>query len=74
MSTIMRYVEHRIRSHPDSDPVVAARCTRRGCTWRARPGLTVEECDTACMAHTGRTGHSRFLRQFSQLAVVDPVR
>lgn len=74
MSTILRYVQHRIRSQPGTTPIVAARCLKPDCGWQSRTGLSVEDCDTACMAHTGRMGHRTFERTFMDVAVVERVQ
>ncbi len=73
MRTVMRPVKHVIRSHPGTAPTVAARCLKIDCGWAARDGLTLAECDLACLGHSGRTGHRSFQRTFTDMAVVERV-
>ncbi|MEU3063525.1 hypothetical protein [Streptomyces subrutilus] len=71
---IWRFVDHRIRRHPGTDPTVGARCLKVGCEWQARSGLTLEECDLACLGHCGSTRHDVFERTFTDIAFVECVQ
>lgn len=71
MGTAFRHVKHTIRRHPGTEATVGARCLKIDCEWTARDGLTVKECELACLGHSGRTGHRSFQRTFTDMAVVE---
>ncbi|EGG48700.1 hypothetical protein SGM_1033 [Streptomyces griseoaurantiacus M045] len=41
------------------------------CQWTAAPTGDADVCMDMCIGHTGRTGHMTFLREFSEVAVVE---
>lgn len=65
---ILRYVEHRIAQHPDTDAMFAAECL--SCDWKAKPSGDGAAVDLECMRHTGRAGHQTFRRVCTSLALV----
>lgn len=71
MSTLLRFVQHRIISHPDGEVTVSAQCLDGACGWVAGPIADVAQVDIDCMAHTGRTGHPTFARRFEDVALVE---
>lgn len=69
---VLRYAEHRIRRHPESEAVASARCLHGACRWEAPPNADVGAVDIACMAHTGRhPDHDTFARMFTDVALVE---
>ncbi len=71
---VLRFVVHRIRRHPESEAVAAARCLHGACAWEAAPSLSVGDVDDQCMAHTGLNAqHTTFARTFSDVALVERV-
>ncbi|WP_442815642.1 DUF7848 domain-containing protein [Streptomyces sp. NBC_01207] len=70
---LFRYADHRITRHPGTTPTVGARCLALGCGWTTRDGLTLEEADLACLAHTGSFRHKTFERTFTDTALVERV-
>lgn len=73
MSTVLRFVQHRIISHPEGEPTVSARCLSGDCDWSASPTADVASIDVDCMAHTGKTGHPTFARRYEDVALVERV-
>jgi hypothetical protein len=73
MSTVLRYVQHRIVSHPQGEVSVSAQCLAGDCTWICPPTSDIAAADVACMAHTGRTGHPTFARRYEDVALVTRV-
>lgn len=73
MSTVLRYVQHRITSHPEGEVTVSAQCLAGDCDWTCLPIADVAAVDVACMAHTGRTGHPTFARRYEDVALVERV-
>ncbi|WP_327385691.1 DUF7848 domain-containing protein [Streptomyces sp. NBC_01207] len=71
---LFRFADHRITRHPGTAPTVGARCLSLDCTWQTRPGLTLDEADLACLAHTGSTRHKSFERTFVDTALVERVQ
>ncbi|WP_052874797.1 DUF7848 domain-containing protein [Streptomyces sp. NRRL F-4335] len=67
----LRHVVHSIRRAPGTTTTVAASCLVPGCKWEHSPATSAEECELACMAHTGRTHHMLFGRTFTDVAVVE---
>ncbi|MEV7525541.1 hypothetical protein [Streptomyces sp. NPDC091371] len=72
MSTVLRFVTHRIISHPAGGVTVSAQCLDAGCGWTAGPVADVAQVDVDCMSHTGRTGHPTFARKYEDVALVTP--
>ncbi|MGW0468262.1 DUF7848 domain-containing protein [Streptomyces sp. NPDC003027] len=70
MSTVLRFVTHRITRHPDAEVTASARCLHDECGWEAHPRADVAGVDVDCMAHTGDTGHGIFARRYEDVAVV----
>ncbi|WP_456293824.1 DUF7848 domain-containing protein [Streptomyces goshikiensis] len=70
MSTVMRYVRHRITSHPTGEISVSAQCLDPDCGWASAVIPDVAAVDVACMSHTGRTGHPTFARKYEDVALV----
>lgn len=70
MSTVLRFVRHRIVSHPEGEVTVSAQCLAADCGWSALPSADVAAVDVACMSHTGRTGHPTFARKYEDVALV----
>ncbi|MGW7140266.1 DUF7848 domain-containing protein [Streptomyces xanthophaeus] len=70
MSTVLRYVEHRIASHPSGEITVSAQCLDGACGWTAGPVADAAQVDVDCMSHTGRTGHPTFARKYEDVALV----
>lgn len=66
--TVLRYVEHRITRHPDTDVTFEAECLR--CGWVAEPSADGAAVDVECMSHTGLSGHGGFRRVCTSFAVV----
>ncbi|MGW0362663.1 DUF7848 domain-containing protein [Streptomyces sp. NPDC002990] len=73
MSTLLRYVTHRIVSHPQGEVTVSAQCLDGACGWTAGPITDVASVDVDCMAHTGLTGHPTFARRYEDVALVERV-
>ncbi|WP_327169062.1 hypothetical protein [Streptomyces subrutilus] len=73
MSTVLRFVQHRIISHPRGEVTVSAQCLDGDCGWSALPNPDVASVDVECMAHTGRTGHPTFARRYEDVALVERV-
>ncbi|WP_412077634.1 hypothetical protein ACLF6K_24945 [Streptomyces xanthophaeus] len=74
MRPVMRYVRYIIRRHPSAETTATARCLNPECDWRAEPTGNADVCDDMCIQHRGRTGHMTFLREFSEVAVVERVQ
>lgn len=68
--SVVTFVKHVIKRHPDAETTATARCVHPDCGWEAPPTGDANECADWCMEHTGRTGHGIFLRTFSEIAVV----
>ncbi|PWG14541.1 hypothetical protein DF268_04410 [Streptomyces sp. V2] len=66
--SVMRYVEHRITQHPDTDVTFEAECLH--CKWTATPATDGAAVDVECMSHTGRSGHKGFRRICTSFAMV----
>ncbi|WP_442818024.1 DUF7848 domain-containing protein [Streptomyces sp. NBC_01224] len=58
--SVIRFVPHTIRSHPDIPTVYSAAC--RSCGWSVAARPDQEAVDTACMAHAGDSNHRQFQR------------
>lgn len=69
----MRYVQHRIRNHPEGEITASAQCLAPDCAWTALPTADVAAVDVACMGHTGRTAHPTFARTYEYVALVERV-
>lgn len=68
---ILRFVTHRITSHPEGEVTVSARCLHGECDWVAEPSADVAKVDVECMAHTGRNvSHDTFARRYEDVALV----
>lgn len=74
MRRVFGLVNHRISRHPGTVPLVGARCVALDCGWLTRPGLTADECDLACIGHSGTSKHRSFQRTFTDMAVVERVQ
>ncbi|MGW2304791.1 DUF7848 domain-containing protein [Streptomyces sp. NPDC001809] len=70
VKAVLRFVEHTITRHPDSEPTFTARCLSPDCGWELAPTADVEQADVDVMAHKGRTGHGIFARRYEDIAVV----
>lgn len=71
---VLRYVRYLMHRHPSAETTATARCLAAGCPWTAVPTGNADVCTNLCIQHAGRTGHMSFLREFSEVAVVEPVR
>ncbi|XEC26574.1 hypothetical protein JAO84_19705 [Streptomyces fradiae] len=70
--TVLRFVAHRIKRHPNSEATASARCLHGECEWEARPSTDVGHVDDQCMEHTGRNkDHATFARRFEDVALVE---
>ncbi|MGW3952966.1 DUF7848 domain-containing protein [Streptomyces sp. NPDC004752] len=70
--SMLRYVQHRIAKHPNTDVTFEAKCLR--CDWAATPSTDDEVVDIECMRHTGLTpGHKDFRRSCTSFALVERV-
>ncbi len=70
--TVLRFVTHRIKRHPESEATASAHCLHGGCDWEARPNTDVNKVDDQCMEHTGRLrDHTTFARRFEDVALVE---
>ncbi|MFJ5862929.1 hypothetical protein ACIQEY_00720 [Streptomyces parvus] len=67
---MLRFVEHRITQHPDTDATFEAECLACPCGWSAQPSTDGAAVDVECMSHTGRTGHASFRRMCTSFALV----
>ncbi len=65
---VLRYVQHRITQHPNTDMTFEAECLH--CEWTARPSEDGATVDVECMGHTGRSGHKGFRRVCTSFALV----
>ena len=65
---ILRYAEHRITRHPDTDVTFEAECL--SCDWKAEPSEDGAAVDLECMRHTGRSSHESFRRTCTSFAMV----
>ncbi|MGW2583104.1 DUF7848 domain-containing protein [Streptomyces virginiae] len=70
----MRFIPYVMRRHPSAETTATARCLNPDCNWASAPAGNADVCSDMCIQHTGRTGHMTFLREFSEVAVVEPVR
>ncbi|MFJ3800209.1 hypothetical protein ACIPSJ_28510 [Streptomyces sp. NPDC090088] len=66
--TAMRYVMHRITEHPDTGVTFEAECLH--CGGKSTPAGDSAPVDTACLSHTGRSGHAGFRRTRTSFAMV----
>ncbi|MFF4389942.1 hypothetical protein ACFY0G_24665 [Streptomyces sp. NPDC001552] len=73
-TTVMRYVSYLMRRHPDAETTATARCLNPDCDWIAAPTGNADVCTDMCIQHAGRTGHMKFVREFSEVAVVERVQ
>ncbi|CAL9380559.1 hypothetical protein SUDANB120_01048 [Streptomyces sp. enrichment culture] len=73
MSTVLRFVQHRITRHPQAEITASAQCLDPDCGWSALPTGDVASVDVECMAHTGRTRHTTFARQYEDVALVERI-
>ncbi|WP_030145897.1 hypothetical protein [Streptomyces violaceorubidus] len=64
----LRYVQHRITEHPDTDVTFEAECLH--CNWTAQPSTDSAAVDVECMSHTGRSNHKGFRRARTSFAMV----
>ncbi|WP_446459399.1 DUF7848 domain-containing protein [Streptomyces nojiriensis] len=71
---VLRFTRFRMRRHPSAKTTAAARCLNPGCDWHSTPPGNADECSDMCIAHTGRTGLLTFVREFSEVAVVERVQ
>ncbi|MGM0360575.1 hypothetical protein [Streptomyces griseoaurantiacus] len=55
----------------EQPPVELPLRTDPDCQWTAAPTGDADVCMDMCIGHTGRTGHMTFLREFSEVAVVE---
>ncbi|WP_443728914.1 DUF7848 domain-containing protein [Streptomyces anatolicus] len=67
--SILRYTKHRITQQPDTALTFEAKCLT--CAWEAKPASDGATVDVECMSHTGRTGHARFRRLCTSVALVE---
>jgi hypothetical protein len=66
---VLRYVQHRITQHPNTDVTFEAECLR--CKWTATPSTDGAAVDLECMQHTGRNSdHTGFRRVCTSFALV----
>ncbi|WP_443729048.1 DUF7848 domain-containing protein [Streptomyces adelaidensis] len=69
--TVLRYVQHRITQHPNTDVTFEAECLK--CEWKATPSTDGAAVDVECMGHTGRAGHPGFRRICTSFALVERI-
>ncbi|MGW2588486.1 DUF7848 domain-containing protein [Streptomyces virginiae] len=72
--SVLRYIPYVMRRHPSAETTAAARCLAPECGWSAEPTAKADVCSDMCIQHTGRTGHMTFVREFSEVAVVERVQ
>ncbi|MFI5865338.1 hypothetical protein [Streptomyces sp. NPDC051546] len=72
--SVMRYIPYVMRRHPSAETTATARCMNPDCDWTAEPTPNADVCSDMCIKHTGRTGHMTFVREFSEVAVVERVQ
>lgn len=68
---VLRYVSYVMHRHPSAETTATPRCLNPDCQWTAPPTGDADVCTDMCIGHTGRTGHMTFLREFSEVAVVE---
>ena len=71
---VLRYVSYVKHRHPSAETTATARCLNPDCQWTAAPTGSADVCTDMCIQHTDRTGHMTFLREFSEVAVVERAR
>ncbi|MBT2384844.1 hypothetical protein [Streptomyces sp. ISL-11] len=71
MRAVLRYVSYVMHRHPSAETTATARCLNPDCQWTSAPTGNAEVCTDICIEHTGRTGHMTYLREFSEVAVVE---
>ncbi len=71
---VLRFARFRMRRHPSAETTATARCLHPECEWATAPTGNADEYSDSCIAHTGRTGHLTFVREFSEVAVVERVQ
>lgn len=69
---VLRFARFRMRRHPSAETTATARCLAPECGWTSASTGNADECSDMCIQHTGRTGHMTFVREFSEVAVVEP--
>lgn len=65
---VLRFVQHRITQHPDTDVTYEAECLR--CAWKATPSTDGGAVDVECMGHAGVSNHRGFRRIVTGFAYV----
>ncbi|MFJ7258673.1 hypothetical protein ACIQV2_00655 [Streptomyces globosus] len=73
VKAVLRYVTYVMRRHPSAETTATARCLNPECRWTSEPTGNADVCTDMCIQHTGRTGHMTFLREFSEVAVVERI-
>ncbi|SOE30201.1 DUF7848 domain-containing protein [Streptomyces sp. OK228] len=71
MPAVLRYVQHRITQHPNTDVTFEAECLK--CEWQATPSTDGAAVDVECMGHAGREGHQGFRRICTSFALVERI-
>ncbi|MFD7624572.1 hypothetical protein ACFV7Q_00755 [Streptomyces sp. NPDC059851] len=70
---VLRHVRYVMRRHLSAETTATARCLDPDCEWSSAPTGNADVCTDMCIEHTGRTGQMTFLREFSEVAVVERV-
>ncbi|MEU9618844.1 hypothetical protein [Streptomyces sp. NPDC048155] len=71
MRAVLKYVMHTIKTAPQSEVTMTARCLTPGCGWTLAPTADIDAANEACMTHAGRLAdHVLFAREWSDVASV----
>ncbi|AVH95859.1 hypothetical protein C5L38_12885 [Streptomyces sp. WAC00288] len=73
VKAVLRFVEHRITTHPDAESGYSARCLNPDCRWSIAPTADGKQADVDVIEHSAATGHRIFSRVYEAMAVVVPV-
>ncbi|MFE9256402.1 hypothetical protein [Streptomyces sp. NPDC006879] len=73
VKAVLRYVSYVMRRHSSVETTATARCLNPDCRWTSEPTGNADVCTDMCIQHTGRTGHMTYLREFSEVAVVERI-
>uniref|UniRef100_A0AAU2JXJ8 Transposase MuDR plant domain-containing protein n=1 Tax=Streptomyces sp. NBC_00049 TaxID=2903617 RepID=A0AAU2JXJ8_9ACTN len=68
---VLRYVRYVMRRHPSAETTATARCLNADCNWAAEPTGNADVCTDMCIQHTG---HMVFIREFSEVAVMERIQ
>ncbi|WP_442806677.1 DUF7848 domain-containing protein [Streptomyces sp. NBC_01750] len=62
--SVLRYVAHVIRHVPDGGLTALITCVAHGCGDTSGPRDDADDAQDWALAHTGRTGHDLFRREY----------